>query len=343
MMANPGTDGAAGRMEAARLMGAVNDPEFPGYLSKLIREDPSVPVIREALAAAGKRKEATLLRDVIMRLCCPKTKSWAREALVDYGELAIETLREALLDAKSLHDVRLSIPRTLSKMASPAAIDALLSGLSDENGSLRYKIILGLEEIARRLPNLRIDQHVIEAAIVAEARRYYRRFLSFFAVFGDGNDHPMSNGWLLQQTLLENMEREKERVLRLLSLIYPPGDIGSAMAALHSGSPAKQAQAIELLDNLLTGDIKRHVFPLFDDAPAAERFENFLALLGLKSFDEKMAFQELLKQDDLWLKAATLWEIGSRGLGDFRGEIQQYLNSTEPVLKETAALVMSRI
>jgi AAA family ATP:ADP antiporter len=180
-------------------------------------------------------------------------------------------------------------------------------------------------------------------AIVSEARRYYRRFLTFFALFGDDNDRSMNNGWLLHQALLENMEREKERVLRLLSLIYPPEDIGSATTALRSGSRAKQAQAIEFLDNLLIGDVKRHVFPLFDDAPAAERFQEFLALLGLRSFDRETALQELLKQDDVWVKAATFWEIGLRGLRDFRGELQQYLNSKDPVLKETAALVMSRI
>jgi len=324
-------------------MGEVDDPEFTGYLSKLIRDDPSIPVIREALAAAGKRKEPTLLRDVIMRLCSPKTKSWARQALIEYGEGAVETLREALLDSNVLRDIRLGIPRTLSKIASPAATAALLSGLNQEDGSLRYRIILGLEEMARRLPNLRIDRVVIEMAIVAEASRYYHRFLTVFVLFGDDNNHSMNNDWLLHQALLENMEREKERVLRLLSLIYPPEDIGSATAALHSDIPAKQAQAIEFLDNLLAGDVKRYVFPLFDDAPDAELFQKFLALLGLRSFDRETAFQELLKQDDVWLKAATLWEIGLRGLRDFRGEIQQYLNSKNPVLKETAALVLSRI
>jgi len=130
----------------------------------------------------------------------------------------------------------------------------------------------------------------------------------------------MNNGGLLHQALLEIWSREKERVLRLLSLIYPPEDIGSATAALHSGSRAKQAQAIEFLDNLLTGDVKRYVFPLFDDAPGTELFQKkFLALLGLRSFDRETAFQDLLKQDDVWLKAATLWEIGLRGLRDFRG------------------------
>ena len=89
-------------------------------------------------------------------------------------------------------------------------------------------MILGLEEMARRLPNLRIDGHVIEMAIISEARRYYRRFLMFFGLFGDRSDHPVNDGWLLYRALLENMELEKERVLRLLSLIYPPTDIGSA-------------------------------------------------------------------------------------------------------------------
>ena len=170
-------------MEAARLMGEVNDPEFPGYLSKLIREDSSIPVIQEALAAAGKRKDPTLLRDVITRLGCPKTKGWARQALIEYGAAAVETLREALLDSNVSRDIRLGIPRTLSKIASPAALDALLSGLNQEDGSLRYRIIVGLEEMARRLPNLRIDRPVIEMAIVAEASRYYRSILDFFCAF----------------------------------------------------------------------------------------------------------------------------------------------------------------
>jgi ATP:ADP antiporter, AAA family len=343
MIINPGAGGAAGRIEAARLMGEVNDPEFPRYLSQLIREDSSIPVIREALTAAGKRKEPTLLRDVILQLGCPKTKGSAHQALAEYGEVAVESLAGVLLDSNISHDVRLNIPATLSKIASPGAIDALLNGLNQEDGSLRYRIIVGLEEMARRLPNLPIDRHVIEMAIDAEASRYYRRFLTFFALFGDDNDPSVNNGSLLRQALLENMEREKERVLRLLSLIYRPEDIGRASGGLHSDIRAKQAQAIEFLDNLLTGDVKRHVFPLFDDVRAPERFEKLLALLGLGNFDAEMAFRELLKQDDVWLKAATLWEIGLRGLREFRGELQQYLNSTEPVLKETAELVMSRI
>jgi AAA family ATP:ADP antiporter len=162
-------------------------------------------------------------------------------------------------------------------------------------------------------------------------------------LFGDESADSTKSGSLLHQALLENMDRERERVLRLLSLIYRAEDMASACIALRSGSHVKQAEAIEFLDNLLTGDIKRHVFPLFDDARGIERFQKFLAFVGLKGFDAETALRGLLKQDDVWLKAATLWEIGLRGLQDFRQEVQQYINSKEPMLKETAELVMSRM
>jgi ATP:ADP antiporter, AAA family len=331
------------RIEAARLIGDVDDPELRRYLTMFIRDDSSMAVVHAALAAAGKIKEPTVLRDVIMQLGSPKAKSSAHEALVQYSETAVQSLREVLLDSNVSRDVRLNIPSTLSKIATSTAMNALLNGLTQEDGSLRYRIILGLEEIARRLPNVPIDRRVIEAAIDAEATRYYRRFLTFFVLFGDESVDSTKNGSLLRQALLENMERERERVLRLLSLIYQPQDIGSATVALRSGNQAKQAQAIEFLDNLLTGDIKRHVFPLFDDAPGIERFQQFLAFVGLKSFDAETALHGLLKQDDVWLKAAALWEIGLRRLPDFRDELQHYVNSKDAVLKETAALVISRI
>ncbi|MGE5820833.1 MAG: Npt1/Npt2 family nucleotide transporter [Deltaproteobacteria bacterium] len=56
MVANGSVDGEQGRIEAARLMGQLNDPEFPDHLSKFIKEDPSSAVIRAAMTAAGKKR-----------------------------------------------------------------------------------------------------------------------------------------------------------------------------------------------------------------------------------------------------------------------------------------------
>ncbi|MCZ6626321.1 MAG: hypothetical protein O7B35_19130 [Deltaproteobacteria bacterium] len=106
---------------------------------------------------------------------------------------------------------------------------------------------------------------------------------------------------------------------------------------------ARKAHAVEFLDNLLTGNMKRHVFPLFDDAPGARLFRKFLGLLGLKTFNRADALRELLEQEDDWLRAATVWEIRLRGLREFRDKIEKFLQSENPVLREVAELVVPRI
>ena len=46
-----------------------------------------------------------------------------------YGEIAVKELRTALFDSRTPRDIRLNIPRTLSKIHSQSAMNALLGGL----------------------------------------------------------------------------------------------------------------------------------------------------------------------------------------------------------------------
>lgn len=68
---------------------------------------------------------------------------------------------------------------------------------------------------------------------------------------------------LLYFALMDSMERIKERVMRLLSLINPGKDIRRAWSGLSSEDPIQWATAIEFLDNLLVGRIKKFVFSLY--------------------------------------------------------------------------------
>jgi len=81
----------------------------------------------------------------------------------------------------------------------------------------------------------------------------------------------------------------------------------------------------------------------FEDTLGFERFHRFLSLSGLTEFSTETALRELLQQDDVWLRAATVWEIGLRGFSKLKKDLQQFLFSEEPVLKETTNSVISRI
>jgi hypothetical protein len=313
------------------------------YLFKSLKQDWSLAAIRQALAAAGKGPDLQPIENVIFELDSRTTKGRARQALVAYGETAVRPLREALFDPLISPAVRLHIPRTLSKIGSQSAMDALLDALEHGDGAIRYRVFLGLEEMARRFPDLRLDRGAIENAVVSDAQRYYKRFVIFFVLFSAWEEPKFEGSWLLRRALLDSLERVKERMVYLLSLIYPPAAISRALTVLRSGDPVKRAYATELLDNLLTGKIKRFLFPLFEDAPDARQFQKFLALLGWKNFDSDAALKELLQQEDVWLRAATIWEIGLRGLAGYEERLQSFRNSDDVVLKETAELVLSGV
>jgi ATP/ADP translocase/HEAT repeat protein len=336
-------EGEKNRVEAARLMGELEEPEFTGHLSRLIRDDPSPEVIREAMAAAATGSYRGAVRDVIARLGSKATKVGAHEALIHYGEIAVKELRTALFDSRTPRDIRLNIPRTLSKIHSQSAMNTLLSGLLEDDGSIRFNSVLALEEMARRFADLKVDREIVENAITSDVMLYCRRFAIFSVLFANGGKPSVERESLLSQALTDSMERVKQRVIWLLSLVYPGKDIRRFWSALNSGEPNKRAHAIEFLDNLLTGEIKQYVFPLFSDAPQAQRFRASLDVVGMDTIDTEFALRALLDQSDIWLRAATVWEIGIRGLTGFREKIEELSNSENIVLREAAEKVLHRI
>jgi len=338
-----GPDGENSRVEAARLMGEIEEPEFTGYLSRLINDDPSPAVIREAMAAAARRRYRGVVPDVLARLGSKAMKVSAHEALIQYGEEAVRGLRGALSDSRVPFDIRLNIPRTLSKIHAQPAMNALLGGLLEEDRSIRFNVILALEEMARRFTDLKVDREIIESAIMSDAMLYFRRFVIFSALFSELEKSSRYGDSLLYHALTESMKRVNERVIWLLSLIYPAKDIRRAWSGLNAPEPRQRAHALELLDNLLAGEIKTYVFPLYSDGQPDQRLRVALDFLGIDSIDTDAALRALLAQDDRWLKAATIWEIGIRKTRGFRDIIAKLADSGDALLRETASIVIRGI
>jgi HEAT repeat protein len=343
MLSDYGPGGEKNRVEAAHLMGEVDNPEFSGHLIRLIRDDPSPEVVRGAMVAAARGRYRSVVPDVIVRLGSKATTVGAHDALIQYGEVAVIGLREALSDPRVSLAIRLNIPRTLSKIHAQPAMNALMGGLLEENRSIRFKVILALEEMSRHFADLKVDREIIESAIMSDALLYFRRFVIFSALFSEGEKSSRYGDSLLYHALTDSMKRVNERVIWLLSLIYPANDIRRAWAGLNSPVPRQRAHALELLDNLLAGEIKTYVFPLYSDRQTGQRLRVATDLIGIGSIDADAALMALLAQDDRWLKTAAVWEIGIRELPGFRDMIAELLDSQDAVLRETATKVMQRI
>ena len=343
MVAARGSDGEEKRVEAARFMGESVEPEFSGYLSQLIRTDESAAVVREALASAARGQYAGVVDEAVAQLGNHATRTEARQALAQYGPMAVKALRNALFDDRTARDIRLNIPGMLSKIHAQSAMNALLGGLLEDDRALRFKVILAIEEMSRRFTDLRADREIVESAIMSDALLYCRRFVAFTALFGQQEKLPDRDQSLLYFALTDSMDRVKERVMWLLSLIHPARDIRRAWSGLSSEDPIQRAHAIEFLDNLIIGTIKQYAFILYSDSPEDQRVRTALDLLGIDPMDRESALRALLEQDDQWLKAATIWEIGRGKLGRFREDVMKFVNSENALLSETARVVIERI
>jgi len=178
--------------------------------------------------------------------------------------------------------------------------------------------------MARRFADLKVDREIIESAIMSDALLYFRRFVIFSALYSDRETPARYQNSLLYHALSESMKRVNERVVWLLSLIYPARDIRRAWSGLNSADPRQRAHALELLDNLLAGEIRPYVLPLYSDGQTNQRLRIATDLLGIDSIDTDAALRALLAQDDRWLKAATIWEIGIRKTPGFRDFLQSW-------------------
>lgn len=343
LLADRGPRGEEHRIEAARLMGELGDSQFSGDLTNLVRDDPSPKVIREAMLAAARGKYPGIIQDVIARLGSRITKGAAREALAQYGEMAVRGLRNTLFDDRVERDIRINAAGALSKIQAQSAMNALMGGLLEEDRVLRFQVILAIKEMSRRFVELKIDREIVESAILSDARLYCHRLAMFFPLFGAEEKFSDIDDSLLYHALRESMDRVVERITWLLGLIYPDQDIGRAWSGLKSPDPRQRAHAIELLDNLLSGDLKKYVFPIFSDGQPDQRLRAALNALGISAMDTDAALRGLLAQNDRWLIAATIWEIGIRKLGRWVHAIAGLTGSDDPLLRETASHVVEGV
>ena len=91
--------------------------------------------------------------------------------------------------------------------------------------------------------------------------------LVVFSMHGMGPNAADVAGTLLARALKEKHARAMNRTFTLLGLVHPPTDIGAVRHAINDGDAKVRSRAIEYLDNLLEGDVRRRVMLLVDEMP----------------------------------------------------------------------------
>ena len=322
-------DSAVGtRLEVARGLGGAAHPRFVSILVTLIG-DSHVDVARAAIRSASRLGQASFLfvPPLVALLRHRVLKNEARAVLVGYGPAVVEVLAHFLRDPEEDLWVRRHIPATLAHLPGQASVDALMAVVADHDGFLRYKAIAALESLHRERPDLVIPRGPIEALAIAETSRFFNALTLHANLAGPAG---AGNGTLLVRALEEKQRRTRERVFRLLGLMYAHRDISAARAAVEQGDARHKADAIEYLDNVLAGPLRTRVVLMVDDMPADERVNRANVLFRTRRRTAEDTLAQLVHDDDQVLAATAIHLAAERELWDLAPDLEHALAFRDP-------------
>jgi ATP:ADP antiporter, AAA family len=316
------------RAEVARALGRVTNPAFRPLLVPLMF-DSDVDVARDAIRSAARLGAGDFLfvPPLVSLLRNRLLKGAARDVLAGYGEDVVPTLVYFMKDREEDPWVRRHIPATLARIPCQASLEALLGGLEDPDGFLRYKALSAVEQLRRNQPDLVVPPATVEKLIFSETGRAFDRLTLHYNLFEAGG---FDKDCLLARGLTEKYERAFNRVFTLLSLVHPADDIAAVRHALTSSDSRARSSAAEFLDNILRGDARHRVMLLAEDMPLADRVRKGNALFRTRQRDVEDTLAQLIHDESQEVAATAIQVVEARKLWSLSGDLEHVLEHRSP-------------
>lgn len=327
-----GQAGGRGRAGTEKMDGDLQSlfkEDLQGLLLALLRDD--VLAVRiAALKAAERASCPEAIPLIVQMLAGDRTYDAAAQALVAHGDEGVEALRQAATPDASGRQGRaaLRVPAVLARIGSRSAFEALRGLLRARADGLRHAAIDAICHLVRERPALRAEVEDLEDLLLAEVgRAMVLQSLRDDFRWLEGAD-------LLLETLGEMRDGCLRRIFALLGILFPQTDMEAIRRAVMEGTAEVRANAVEVLDNLLKGEIHdRLLGPLLEPFDASEgSAENATARL-----------RALMEWNDDWLQACALHAAGRGGLVEALPEVEAATESPDALVRETALWAKTQI
>ncbi|SDE51088.1 ATP:ADP antiporter, AAA family [Pricia antarctica] len=316
------TDGKEEIATLKSLLKTIGAANIPGYFSFVnpYFEDENPEIVASAIFAAGLAKDDCFIPDLISLLPQKKFRKQVIEALLGYGRTMVPLLTKIALERLAPLETCRFIPATLQNFPSQETVRCLFQLIEDSDLSMRLESIRALSEIRKNHSGLKFDKYRIVALIYEECKLHHRTLSAMHTqIIISYRNRTKSKKEISEEeldartSLLELLERRLdaglERIFKLLGLRYAQNDIEIAYEGLLSDKQEARTNAIEFLDNLLTGDLKSTLLPIIEESALDTSSDEVLQKIKHKVPTEMECFELLLNGNDLKLKLAVLYLI----------------------------------
>ena len=285
------------KRERERVMGcrALGEAKYMQALRLYIRpllQDESLRVRCALLEAIAATRLEEYYPSLLRGLSYKSTREAASQALVRLGDEAIPMLVRLGEDIYKVEVVRTQAWKTLGKIGSPSAIDALVAHLMTAWGNTRRTIL----RILLKLPKERgieavadgLGRSGIERLIDQELKLIGHTYAGLLDITPD--TVPGREGDLWRRAMRDLQEDCYQRIFLLMRFLYPSNTIQAAVFNLQSNSWESVARGLEILDNTLDIQSKGALLNVLDQRSDQEK---------LASLSEFLEYRPLLPSDRL--------------------------------------------
>ena len=324
------------RLFAARVIGEVGVSSFHRPLQGLLK-DPDHTVRRAALAAAARLRNARLWPLVIEGLDEPGVRSAAATAVLAGGAEVVPLLEDAFDAAarRAERPAQRRLARLLGQSPGDRAAEFLWRCTGTSDLDVRLALLSSL--VSRGFRASPGQRPVAEERIAEEIDAA----TGFLAAAADLRGNEGSD--LLVASLDQAVGQVRERVFCLLSFLHQTDAVQRARANLHGGSPARRAQAVELVDSLLSPALTSLVVPLIEDGADTDRLARLRTRFSHPALGVEARLRALTEDGaSAWLRACALHAAGISGAG-LHDSARACTSDADALVRETAAWTLARL
>ncbi len=316
---------AGEREQGAGILGELAVPGFFHPIQDLLA-DP-VPSVRAAALRAARSVAAPELVPALRKaLDDPPSRGAAVRALIASTASDPSRLAELARDPSLAVPARVKLVRALgnSNAAPPKLLTELASDTEERVRAAAYASMLDLRAKGHALA---VEPERLRETLRTEIRSAFER-RGTLADLEKGSAHP-----LLLDALTAGIQRDQDRVLALVALLYPRLALEPLRQAMSQADARLRANAIELIENVAQAE--KDVLLPYVGGSAAER-QDAARLLGLTSQASNAHVERLLGSPDPWIRLCALASAGLSVEPGTRARVEAELSSPDPLFRDTA-------
>lgn len=329
---------AKDRVFAADVIGEIGMGHFSAFLVELL-DDMDLSVVERAIIAAGNLHDARLVNILVNRLSVSSLQATTSLSLRQFGETALYDLDIGLSSPEACRQEKMHMIETIREIGGERAVDILLRHIEIPEPELRHQVFLSLATLHYQAdPD---DQYLFVNSLDEEVQL----ITWLLAAMEDLYDQ---EGYETLHIALGNeLDVRRDMMLLLISFLFPSIVMLDTRANIDSRVAELRVFALEILDNLLTGEIKQIVLPILDDLTVAERLEQMSVRFPQEHMAPDVRYHDIVDNHFdrafFWTRSCMLYQIGLSESQRHMDQVEKGLLDKEIVIRETAVWCLERL